>query len=102
MNINIQIISLIFSFLFGVLYFYLIKINLLIVKNIKNSTKYLINTLFILNIVLIYNIVNYKINNGFFHIYFLLLITLGFMFSIFINKYVNLMIQKLKKNKKLL
>ena len=78
MNNIIQIISLLFSFIFGFLYFYLVNLNYYLNKDNKTFIKYLNNTIFTLDVVLLYTIINYKINGGYFHIYFIIMIALGF------------------------
>ena len=99
MDNNLQIITFIFSFIYGFLFFYLVKLNYLIIKNTKNFVKYLDNTLFILNVVLVYVIINYKINNGYFHLYFIITISLGFILANYTQKYVKSTIYKLKRKK---
>lgn len=99
MDSHLQIITFLFSFIYGFFFFYLVKFNYLIIKNTKNFIKYLDNTLFILNCVLIYVIINYKINNGYFHLYFIITISLGFIFANYTQKYVKSTLYKLKLRK---
>lgn len=95
----LQIITLIFSFIYGFFFFYLVEINYLINKKTTNFIKYLNNTIFILDMVLIYVIINYKINSGYFHIYFIITIVLGYLLANYTQKHVNILIKKLKKRK---
>jgi hypothetical protein len=99
MDNNLQIITFIYSYFFGFIFFYLAKFNYVIIKNNNTIIKYLDNTLFILNIVLIYVILNYKINNGYFHIYFLITLTLGYISANYMQKFVKMTLYKLKKKK---
>lgn len=99
MDNKLQILTFIFSFVYGFCFFYLEKLNNFLNKNIKKFTKYLNNTLFILNIVLTYVIINYKMNNGYFHIYFLITIVLGYFFANYIQKNVKIFIKKYKRKK---
>lgn len=93
MNAKIQIIALLVSFIYGCLFFLLAKINNKIIEKQKKIYRSLISILFMCNIVLLYIIIIFKINNGKFHIYFFIMITLGYIFSIHLS-------QKLLKNVK--
>lgn len=89
MDVKIQLLCMLISFLYGAF----IRITLMINKK-HNIFK---DLLYIYIIVLLYTIIIYKINNGIFHIYFLLLILVGYLVS---KKHVNLTIDLLKKIKK--
>ncbi len=103
MDAKTQIIILLYSFFFGFIFYYLAKLNNWIIKNKKKLFRSIITILFMYNIVLIYIISIYKINNGKFHIYFLLMIILGYFIGYsFMKKMLNnakysLFIEKLKK-----
>lgn len=81
MNAKIQIICLLVSFLYGMLIFLFYKINNIITKKQKRFYRSLITMLFIYNIVLLYIIIIFKINNGSFHLYFFLMMILGICFT---------------------
>ena len=97
MNINIQLICILVSFLYGVFIRVLIHINMIINKQNNKIIHIIIDLLFVYIITLLYTIVIYKINNGIFHIYFLALILIGFIAS---KKCVNFTITRLKYIKK--
>jgi len=99
MDNNLQIITFLFSFIYGFFFFYLVKLNYFIIKNSKSFIKYLDNTIFILNCVLIYVIINFKINSGYFHLYFIITISLGYIFANYTQKYVKSTLYKLKLKK---
>lgn len=78
MNSYIQLISLIISFIYGIVLYYL---NLFNIKkfNSKNIIiKSLIYILYLFDISLLYVCILYKLNNGILHIYFILCILLGY------------------------
>ena len=79
MTVNIQIIALSFSFLFGFIFYYLNTLNQYIIKNKKKIYQSIITILFMYNIVLLYIIMLYKINHGIFHPYFFILLILGYI-----------------------
>ena len=78
MDAKTQIIVLSFSFLFGFITYYLYVINYKIINNQKKIYRSIISIMFSYNLVLIYLIFLYKLNNGNFHIYFFFLLILGF------------------------
>ena len=86
MNIKIQIISLLVSFIYGFIFYYLITLNNKVIKNKKRTHRTLITILFMYNIILIYIILMYKINHGNFHPYFFIMIVLGFLLSYIVFK----------------
>ena len=103
MNAKTQIIVLLFSYFFGFLFYLLSQLNNKIIKNQKRIYRSSISILFMCNIVLIYIISIYKLNNGKFHIYFFLMLILGFysehkLIHKFLNnvKYQSLL-EKIKK-----
>ncbi len=82
MNYKIQLISFLVSFLFGIFFFYTNMLNKKIINRQKIHYKYIITFLYIINITLIYIILIYKINKGIFHIYFLIMVLLGYIISL--------------------
>ena len=78
MSSLLQIESLIYSFSFGILFYLFSRINYFILKNKTIITKVLITTIFVIDVVLIYMYFMYRINNGIFHIYFILTLSIGF------------------------
>lgn len=99
MDNSLQIVTFLFSFVFGILFFYLTKLNYILIKGQKNFLYYLDHTLFILNIVLLYTIINFKINSGYFHLYFIISVSLGYILAIYTQKYVKSTLSKLKIKK---
>lgn len=104
MTLEIQLLSLIFSFAFGIILSYLYNISYNMLNHEKLKYKILINILMFLDMFLIYFILLKIINNGVIHLYFLLVLFLGF--CLFVNKSINLRkllkiyVKKSKANKK--
>ena len=77
MNLKIQIIALVFSFIFGVFYAFLVRVT----KRFLFSGKWIISIIssliFNLLLSLLYFLLLNIINNGMLHIYFLLMFLLG-------------------------
>ena len=85
MNSYVQLICLVFSFLYGIIINYFNKINLRIVKDKNIFIKVLIICLYIFNISLLYMVFLYRLNYGMLHYYFILFIILGY-FSVDVKK----------------
>ena len=81
MDYKLQIISLIISFLYGVFFSTVTNINYNYLYKTSTPFKITFNIIFILDVVLIYLIIMYKINKGIFHNYFILMIFLGYVVS---------------------
>ena len=81
MNLKLQIYSFVFSFLFGIILSVFTNLNYGLLFNKNKKTKILGNFLFLFDFSLIYFLGIKLINNGILHIYFLLLLSLGFLLS---------------------
>jgi len=90
MDLKLQIITLFFSFFYGVFFGLFININYKIIYNDKNYIKYTYSFLVVLISVLLYFVILRKINYGFFHIYCLIVLTVGFWLY-------NLIVKRFKK-----
>ncbi len=85
MILKIQIYSLVYSFLFGIIFYFLLDIF-----NRYNSNKIVVkiitSLLFIFITSIIYFVGLIYVNNGYLHIYFLLSILVGYLFIYFLIK----------------
>ena len=73
MTLKIQILSILFSFLYGNILFWLLELNYKLLYEGKVFYRIAISFLFVMIMSLIYFICMVRINNGILHIYFLLL-----------------------------
>ncbi len=96
MDYKIQLLSFLFSFLFGIFFFITNYFNKKLITNKRMFFQYIITFLYIINIVLFYILVLYKINRGVFHIYFLIMVLLGYLFATWLEKYVKKSVKYLK------
>ena len=78
MNLKLQIISLIISFIYGILFSKLLKINYKIIYNNKKIIKIIGTFIFIIVSSLLYFYILLKINNGMIHIYLFLSLLFGY------------------------
>lgn len=106
MDYKIQLLSFFASFIYGIFFFYTNITNQKIIKRENAFLKYVITFLYILNIIILYIIIIYKINCGIFHIYFLITLIIGYIFGYLSfkksKKYVKLLKQYFKNKKRML
>lgn len=81
MELSIQLQSLIASFVYGMLVSYLIKLQYKFLFNGRIFYKIIITTLFIFDNCLLYFLLLRTINDGIFHIYFLFMLIIGYLFG---------------------
>ncbi len=81
MNYKLQLLSLFFSFLFGIFFYFSSLLNYKMIKKHSLFIKYGITFVYIFDIALLYVLLMYKINYGIIHAYFLLLLAGGFLFG---------------------
>ena len=92
-----QILSLLFSFIYGNFVFWLLEINYRLLYEGKIVYRVIISFLFVIFISLLYFIGLFKINNGIIHIYFFIVLLTGYLLSFVIYRKINC-----KKNKPML
>ena len=79
MNSYVQLISLLSSFLYGIILYYLNKLNNNIIKKKNILIKLIISFLYLFNVSLLYVSFLYKLNNGVLHIYNFLFMLTGYV-----------------------
>lgn len=84
MILKFQLITLLFSFLYGIFFYILLMLNYKFLYN--NKLSLIIDLLFILDNVLLYFIILKKINNGIFHPYLVIMLILGYLSSNYVDK----------------
>lgn len=88
MNIKLQIITLLVSFLYGIFFSFFLSLNYKFIYNDKKIIKISISFLAVLISVLLYFIILRKINYGIFHIYEVLALILGFIIENWFNGFI--------------
>lgn len=90
MVLKIQVIALLFSFIFGIFFACMVKLNYRFLFCKKKLIQIFITFLFIMDMSLLYFLILKFINGGILHPYFLLLVLIGFYigysFSAFFRK----------------
>ena len=79
MVLNLQLKSLIISFIYGIILAYLIKLHYKYLFKGKLILRIIVTILFVLDNFLLYFLLLKFINNASFHIYFIFLIIMGYM-----------------------
>lgn len=86
MRLNIQVYSLLYSFLFGIVLYYILDLFNRHIMKCTIIIKIIVSLLFVLFLSTIYFMGLLYINNGYLHIYFLIIIMVGYMF-VYLLKY---------------
>ena len=89
MILRIQIISLLYSFFFGIIFFFLLELNHKLLYEGKIVYRVIISFLFVITMSLLYFFGLMKINNGTIHIYFYLSLLTGYLLSFVIYGKIN-------------
>ncbi|MGM9882349.1 MAG: spore cortex biosynthesis protein YabQ [Bacilli bacterium] len=89
MILKIQILSLLYSFFYGIVFFILLEVNYKLLYSGKLFYRIITSFLFIIFISLFYFIGLIKVNNGIIHIYFFLSLFTGYLLSFVIYHKIN-------------
>ena len=92
--LDIQIKSIMFSFIYGMFFSFFTYLAHGFIYNTKGIAKIIINVLFVLDNVVVYFILLRIINDDILHYYFILSLILGF---VFVNKLTNKFLFKLSR-----
>ena len=85
MDSNLQLISFLVSFFYGILFYFLTELNFKLIKDLKLIIKHLLTFIYVLDMTIIYVIIFYKLNHGYFHIYFIMMVIIGFIAGYLLN-----------------
>lgn len=88
MLLNIQIYSLLFNFLYGIFFSFILDFHYKFTCKRNVKIKLLLNFLFIINNIFLYFIILRKINGGILHIYFLLVFLLAIFVESKLRKFI--------------
>ena len=81
MNLKIQVFSLLFSFIYGIFFSFLVNFHYHLLFNKNKIIQVFFTFLFLLDMALLYFFVLREINEGIIHIYFYFMLVLGFYIS---------------------
>ena len=89
MILRVQILSLIYSFFFGIILFILLELNYKFLYSGKLIYKIILSFLFVISLSLLYFVGLIKVNNGIIHVYFFLSLLTGYWSSFIIYRKIN-------------
>lgn len=99
MSLQIQIFSLIFSFLFGLVFAFFVNLHYDMLFSKNKWFRLFINFIFVIDMALLYFLILKSLNGGVLHLYFFLLIFLGFLLSYVNTKKVRKCLRKFRQKK---
>lgn len=79
MDYKLQLLSLLVSFIYGIFFYFTSVLNFRIIKKCHKIFKYIITFIYMLDISILYVSIMYKVNNGYIHGYFLIMLLCGFI-----------------------
>ena len=88
MSSKLQLISFIISFLYGLIFYILTVINFKLIETSQLYIKHILSFIFVLDMVIIYIILLYYVNKGYFHIYFIITVFIGFFIGYILKENV--------------
>lgn len=86
MNSTMQLISFLVSFLYGIIFYFLTLINFKLINTLKIYVQHILTFIYVIDMTIIYIIIFYHLNKGYFHIYFIMLVFVGFFVGYIINQ----------------
>lgn len=86
MNSNMQLISFLISFIYGIIFYYLTIFNFRLIRDLKIYLQHIITFIYVLDMIIIYIILLYHLNKGYFHIYFIGTVFMGYFVGFITNK----------------
>lgn len=96
MRLKLQIITLLFSFLFGIYFSFMIDISKKIILNKNKFIKIIFSFLIVFLNALLYFLILLKLNNAIIHPHFLIVFIVGF----FVENYISTIMKRIVKFKK--
>ncbi len=85
MTCNIQLLSILISFIFGIIFYFITYMNFKLIKNMKVLFQHIITFVYVIDMTIIYILIIYKFNKGYFHLYFITMVLLGFCLAYLLN-----------------
>ena len=86
MTSSMQLITFLVSFIYGVIFYYLTIINFKLIKYLKIYIQHIITFIYVIDIIIVYIILLYHLNKGYFHIYFIGMVIIGYFVGFITNK----------------
>ena len=78
MNSTLQLISFFISFIYGILFCFITLLNFKLIENLKKYIQHILTFIYVMDMTIIYIIILYYLNKGYFHIYFIMMVFVGY------------------------
>ncbi len=101
MNSYIQVISFLISFIYGIIFYLFTRFNKYMLINKNNVIKLLVTLVFVIDMVILYIYVMYKVNFGMIHPYFVAVVLVGYIFMMFLYDKCSMLIKRCLKKLRL-
>ena len=101
MNSYIQVISFLISFIYGIIFYLFTRFNKYMLINKNNVIKLLVTLVFVIDMVILYIYIMYKVNFGMIHPYFVAVVLVGYIFMMFLYDKCSMLIKRCLKKLRL-
>lgn len=85
MTSSIQLLTFFISFIYGMLFYFFTIFNFKMIENLKKYIQHIITFIYVIDITIIYTIIIYNVNKGYFHIYFIFSVFIGYFVAYITN-----------------
>lgn len=97
MNSYVQVFSFLVSFIYGIVFYLFARFNKFILSNKNNVIKLLVTLVFVIDMVILYIYIMYKVNFGMIHPYFVAVVLVGYIFMMFLYDKCSMLIKRCLK-----
>lgn len=97
MNSYVQVLSFLVSFIYGIVFYLFARFNKFILSNKNNVIKLLVTLVFVIDMVILYIYIMYKVNFGMIHPYFVAVVLVGYIFMMFLYDKCSMLIKRCLK-----
>jgi len=82
----LQLISFCVSFIYGIIFYFITLLNFKLISDLKLFWQHIITMIYVFDMIIIYIIIFFHLNKGYFHIYFIAMVIIGYLIGFIINK----------------
>jgi len=86
MNSLLQLLSFFVSFIFGIFFCFITILNFKLIEKFKKFIQHIITFIYVIDVTIIYIIIMYHLNKGYFHIYFIMMVFVGYSIGFILYK----------------
>lgn len=86
MNSALQLLSFLVSFIYGIIFCLITLLNFKLIEKLKRYIQHIITFIYVIDMTIIYIIILYNLNKGYFHIYFIMMVFVGYLVGFVLYK----------------